>query len=264
MIVISALGYLNENGYGSHAIQHDWPAAVCPKNALRWRMISTHPFERFGRLDLLSKYAMAAVEMLALQPNAEKDSDTALLLTSARGCLGADLEFLATMQATPSPALFTYTLPSIALGEIAIRYRISGPNLCLLDQCEPGPLAICEAFRLLTLGEAKRCLAITADALDNDQIGSLKPFWPDESRHECYAQAWLLESLSEAAAAGRKPLATIERRKANDADDDFSHPTAKEILSFLLDEPNIAKHIDCALSNAPGHILRLRRLNENS
>ena len=57
----------------------------------------------------------------------------------------------------PSPTLFAYTLPSAAIGEIAIRHRLTGPNLCFVgDSGDVLP----EAVDLLRRGEADACVCL--------------------------------------------------------------------------------------------------------
>jgi 3-oxoacyl-(acyl-carrier-protein) synthase len=62
----------------------------------------------------------------------------------------------------PSPTLFTYTLPSSALGEIAIRYRLTGPNLCFIGD---EAVALSEGREMIRSGEADACLCVSCDVL---------------------------------------------------------------------------------------------------
>lgn len=62
----------------------------------------------------------------------------------------------------PSPTLFAYTLPSAAIGEIAIRHRLTGPNLCLVDD---GRALLTEAADMLRRGEADACLCVSCQAV---------------------------------------------------------------------------------------------------
>ena len=54
----------------------------------------------------------------------------------ARDRLSTDVEYWKGRGAGggPSPTLFAYTLPSAAIGEIAIRHRLTGPNLCFVGE----------------------------------------------------------------------------------------------------------------------------------
>src|SRR5207244_12229167 len=89
---------------------------------------------RFGRLDLLSQLALLAVEPLAHFFDAMKREHIAICLSAQVGSLSTDVEYWRGREGDggPSPTLFAYTLPSAAIGEIAIRHRLTGPNLCFV------------------------------------------------------------------------------------------------------------------------------------
>lgn len=147
---------------------------------IKWKEITTRPNERFGRYDPLTKATMAAVEMLQLPTDCEKDPQTALLLNTRLGCLSVDTHYLADKQAnSASPTLFTYTLPSVALGEVAIRYRFTGANLTILDNDAYCRTALLESAKQIERGETKRLILIIADGLAGEgarQLGQ-EPFF---------------------------------------------------------------------------------------
>lgn len=119
---------------------------------------------RFGRMDLLSQLALLAVESLGLDWAALPRDRIAICLAAGAGSLATDVEYWAG-RATPgglSPTLFTYTLPSAAIGEIAIRHRLTGPNLCFVGSSEP---VLPEALELLRRGEADGCVCVFANVV---------------------------------------------------------------------------------------------------
>jgi len=113
---------------------------------------------RFGRMDLMCKLALLAVETLGAGFDAQSRERTAICLTAGEGSLAADFDFWSGHDAVggPSGTLFAYTLPSAAIGEIAIRHRLTGPNLCLVGDDAVLP----EAREMLLRGEAEACLCI--------------------------------------------------------------------------------------------------------
>src|SRR5689334_18859069 len=92
--------------------------------------------QRFGRLDRLSQLAVLAVESLGVDFDVEPKDRIGICLAAKSGSLATDVEYWKGRDAVggPSPTLFAYTLPSSALGEIAIRYRLTGPNLCFAGE----------------------------------------------------------------------------------------------------------------------------------
>ena len=115
---------------------------------------------RFGRLDLCSQLAVLAVERLALDFDSFSRDRVGICLSAYGGSLATDVEYWKGRDAVggPSPTLFAYTLPSSAVGEIAIRHRLTGPNLCIFGTSES---LLTEAGHLIRTGEAGGCLCVS-------------------------------------------------------------------------------------------------------
>ena len=113
---------------------------------------------RFGRLDLASQLALVAVESLGVNFEQLPRELVGVCLAARAGSLATDFDFWRGRDNAggPSPTLFAYTLPSSAIGEIAIRHRLTGPNLCLIGEDSILP----EARDLLRRGEAQACLCV--------------------------------------------------------------------------------------------------------
>jgi 3-oxoacyl-(acyl-carrier-protein) synthase len=119
---------------------------------------------KFGRLDLASQLAVLAVETLGVQFDAWPRDRVGLCLSVKAGSLSTDAEYWRGRNdpGGPSPALFTYTLPSSPLGEVAIRHRLTGPNLCVVGD---DGIALAEATDWLRRGTADGCVCITCKAV---------------------------------------------------------------------------------------------------
>ena len=119
---------------------------------------------RFGRLDLCSQLAVLAVEKLGIHFELLPRQRIGICLSARAGSLTTDIEYWKGRDAAggPSPTLFAYTLPSSALGEIAIRHRITGPNLCFFGD-SAGLLE--EAGHWIRSGEADGCLCVSCEAV---------------------------------------------------------------------------------------------------
>lgn len=119
---------------------------------------------KFGRLDLASQLAVLAVESLGIKFDAWPRDRVGLCLAVRAGSLSTDVDYWQGRDQVggPSPALFTYTLPSSPLGEVAIRHRLTGPNLCLVGN---DALALAEAADWLRLGAVDGGLCISCKAV---------------------------------------------------------------------------------------------------
>src|SRR5258708_1886127 len=90
--------------------------------------------QRFGRLDLSSQLALLAVASLNLNFDELARDRIGICLAASAGSLSTDVNFWNGHDGIggPSPTLFAYTLPSAAVGEVAIHFRLTGPNLCFI------------------------------------------------------------------------------------------------------------------------------------
>jgi 3-oxoacyl-(acyl-carrier-protein) synthase len=120
---------------------------------------------RFGRLDLSSQLALLAVELLGVDFEKFPRERIAICLAARAGSLSTDFDFWQGRDAVggPSPTLFAYTLPSAAIGEIAIRHRLTGPNLCFVGDDK---LLLPEATDLIQRGEADGCVCVFCDVIN--------------------------------------------------------------------------------------------------
>ena len=118
---------------------------------------------RFGRLDLASQLALLAVESLGINFDTQPRDRIGICLAARAGSLATDLEFWRGRDAVggPSPTLFAYTLPSAAIGEIAIRHRLTGPNLCVVGE----DIVLSEARDLLRRGEVEACVCVSCNVV---------------------------------------------------------------------------------------------------
>jgi hypothetical protein len=122
-------------------------------------LAARHVGARFGRLDMASQLVFQAVESLDVSFKELPSDRIGICLAAQTGSLATDLEFWNERDAVggPSPTIFAYTLPSAAMGVIAIRHGITGPNLCLIGEDR----VLDEARNMLRGGEVDACLCLS-------------------------------------------------------------------------------------------------------
>ncbi len=101
-------------------------------------------YPKFFKMDAVSKLALIATE-----PIFRKHADlidqarehVGIVHSSRHGSLDTDQRYWDTLrkEGLASPALFVYTLPNIAVGEITIRHRLHGPSFLLLSERPDAP-----------------------------------------------------------------------------------------------------------------------------
>jgi hypothetical protein len=119
---------------------------------------------RFGRMDLASQLALLAVEPFTPHFDSFARDRIAIVLAARAGSLPTDVAYWAGRDAVGglSPTLFTYTLPSAAIGEIAIRHRLTGPNRCFVGASRD---VLPEAAALLDRSEADACVCVFTEVI---------------------------------------------------------------------------------------------------
>lgn len=84
-------------------------------------------YPRFHKMDVLCKAVLLATELIS-QKEPLADTNTALVLANCASSYYADEKHAASLfreeGGQASPALFVYTLPNIAAGEISIRHQL--------------------------------------------------------------------------------------------------------------------------------------------
>lgn len=96
-------------------------------------------YPKFYKMDLLSKLVFTATELLTRHERERDLSDCAIILFNRTSSIVSDIRHLACINGRegffPSPSVFLYTLPNIAVGEVAIRRGIKGESsLYIINQ----------------------------------------------------------------------------------------------------------------------------------
>jgi hypothetical protein len=98
-------------------------------------------YAKYFKMDTLCKLGFLATGVLMAHENSNSPIDTddvALVLSNSSSSLDTDLKYQKTICSPenyfPSPALFVYTLPNIMIGEISIRYKLTGESIFFVSE----------------------------------------------------------------------------------------------------------------------------------
>lgn len=135
------------------------------------------PAERFGhkearRMDRVTQFAMEAcsqaVTSSRLLENGIDRDRIGVIIGSGVGGVGTLLEQYDVLKSRGprrvSPFLIPMMLPDTSAAQIAIEYRLRGPNMAIITACATGTNAIGEAFEMVTRGAADAILAGGSEA----------------------------------------------------------------------------------------------------
>jgi 3-oxoacyl-[acyl-carrier-protein] synthase II len=246
-VVITGMGLISPLG---HDVQSTWEALVCGTAACRritlydpnitdvkiaCEVKGFDPSMHFGardarRLDRCAQFALVAakqaIDDAKLIVNEENTYDTAIVLGSGIGGVSTLTgEHAVMMQKGPnrvSPFAVPMMLPDTATGQVAMHFKIKGPNYCVVSACASGTNALGEAFELIRAGRAQVALTGGTEAPINSfavaafhNMGALSTY-NDEPERACRpfdatrngfvtgegAGVLILESLEHARARG--------------------------------------------------------------
>lgn len=102
-------------------------------------------YPKFHKMDHLSKLAFLSVELLLRNKKTDHKyagDDTGIILMNRSSSLDCDRHHQDTIRDRsnyfPSPSVFVYTLPNVAIGEISIRHKIFGEgNFFVMEKFNP-------------------------------------------------------------------------------------------------------------------------------
>ena len=126
-------------------------------------------YPKFFKMDPVCKLAMLAMHTLhtVCHQNCTYDPTTAVILANKHSTWDNDLAHYQSIQTReayfPSPAIFAYTLPNIAAGEICIRYQLKGENIFFVMDEPDWSFLVEYADNILETTTARACLIGWAD-----------------------------------------------------------------------------------------------------
>lgn len=157
------------------------PEGVLPK--LKRELLSSKPEERWGRLDYYSKAGLVAASLALKDAGmvSRISKSTAVIASTVSGSVDVDHAYFRSVLPQDgllaSPNLFAYTLPNCMLGEISIRYGLTGPTM-VVSQTTPDMLSgILAGVKLISYGLCEGVIAgyCNTEACTNYIDTSCKP-----------------------------------------------------------------------------------------
>lgn len=131
-------------------------------------------YSKFFKMDNLCKLAFLANEFVVRDMNLTQfnPDETAILLSNSGSTFETDSIFTDTLKSIPSPAIFVYTLPNIAIGELSIRMGWKGENLFLVEE-KFNPKRIVEQLDMLFINSnTELCLTGWIEFLSSSEYSA--------------------------------------------------------------------------------------------
>ncbi len=126
-------------------------------------------YPKFFKMDNLCKTVFLANEVLlkdvALRER-YKAEEIGVVFSNANSSLDTDIRYLQSSLLAPSPALFVYTLPNVAVGELCIRHGIKGETACFVFDIFDSLFQTWYVDTLIDTCGVKACISGWADFYD--------------------------------------------------------------------------------------------------
>ncbi len=132
-------------------------------------------YPKFYKMDALCQLGFLASELI-IKGNSQlknyADDEVAMILTNKSSSLDSDLKHQKSINDLdnffPSPAVFVYTLPNIALGEIAIRNSFKGENSFFIFESFNADFFATYVPELFESGDTKALIGGWIEAFENN------------------------------------------------------------------------------------------------
>ena len=170
MSLITGIGWVTVSGMGHGKESKDFALTAGSLPRISRKSVFEKPYQHFGRMDEFSRLGLVAI-LFALK-DAGLDEwtqmrDIGILASTVYGCLQTDIDYLDTVMAgdgqSPSPALFSYTLPNCFLGEAACHFGLMGAAYVINEQYPSGLGSVCAAMDGIASGAFEKTLAGICD-----------------------------------------------------------------------------------------------------
>ena len=187
---LHAFAALNKTGMYSSVKGHIPWAEDQDGNPLnvRRKQVYDKLFTGFGKLNAPDKLAFSAASLI-FSDFSEFDGDkTGITLGNTFGCLSTDLRYAeSVVDGFPSPSLFATTLPSSPIADIAIMFKLKGPDRTIADTTIPGLLALDNAMHILSSNKADAMIAILVNGIEPNKVDMSFVNFAENECNFCYA-----------------------------------------------------------------------------
>lgn len=128
-------------------------------------------FTGFGKLNAADKLAFGSASLVLSNFSDFDGEKTGISLGNTFGCLSTDLRYAeSVVDGFPSPAYFAATLPSSPIADIAILFKLKGPDRTIVDTVAPGFLALDNAMQILACKKAQSMIALLVNGIEPNEV----------------------------------------------------------------------------------------------
>ncbi len=194
----------------------------------------------FGKLNAPDKLAFSAAALILADFNEYNSDNTGVFLGNVYGSFSTDMRYAESVAAGfPSPAFFSATLPSSPVAEVAIMFKLKGPNRVIVGTQTPGLSALSNAMNILNAAKAESMVVILVRGIDPEERNT--PIIKNDTQNHNYAYAFML--TPDTRYTGINYRFSIDSNKSNDNNSQKRSEESYffEILTTLIQNKNYSE-----------------------
>lgn len=170
-ISIKSFATIDESGIVTSKARIGWDADQNGPQDIRRAQVLPTAYVAFGKLNLPDKLAFSAASLALRDCTDCHDNKMGVFLAIPGGSFSTDCLYRdSIVQGNPSPALFSATLPSSPVADIAIYHHLTGPNIVFAG----GDLPFFSTLHYVTLMLRCRRLEEALIVFVNEPVGTVQ------------------------------------------------------------------------------------------
>ena len=193
-VYLDAFGALLPSGIYSPVGHIPWSSGQLGAHDVSREQTLDKPYPGFGKLQIADRLAFSVASLTLRHYENRGGENSGITLGIPYGSLSTDLRFMESLtEGFPSPALFSATLPSSPIADVAIYHGFKGPCRVISGNNASGLCAFEQALSILHLKKATTMLAISLYGID--PVDRDCPLTPQSLPKENSAYGFLLTSI---------------------------------------------------------------------
>lgn len=181
-IYVQGCGWISTEGCGQYGSKPVFTLVPGPYRYPDLGAVIAGIPSRYGRFDDYTRLCFGASALAlhdaGMEARVEKENIGIVIGTRAGSADGDDLFFESTRESEgefSSPNTFSYTLPNVALGEVAVFFKLNGPTFCTgNDPDAPGRESVNAVLSMILAGVCQTALVGWVETAKNDK--KIAPF----------------------------------------------------------------------------------------
>lgn len=137
------------------------------------KQVYDKPHVGFGKLHAPEKLAFSTAALVFSGFSDFDNEKTGISLGTLFGCFSTDMRYAESVKTGfPSPAYFAATLPSSAATEVAIMFKLKGPDKIFVGTDSPGFTALENAVRTIAIKKAQSMIVLLVNGIERQDKAS--------------------------------------------------------------------------------------------